>query len=120
MGEALRTGAFWEGRARAHLEEAGLRVLERNYRCRLGEIDLVMEDGPCLVFVEVRYRARAAKGTGAETVLAAKQARIIRAARHFLAGRPRHATRPCRFDVVSITGRWQPRIAWIRHAFDAS
>ena len=107
-----------EDRALAHLQAAGLRLLERNYRTPGrggGEIDLVMRapDGT-LLFVEVRARSGAAQGGAAATVGAVKQQRLVRAAQHYLM---RLATPPpCRFDVVAIDGG---HIEWLRGAFDA-
>jgi putative endonuclease len=98
----------------AFLERKGLRLLERNYRCRLGEIDLVMREAGTLVFVEVRFRASARFGTPAETVDMHKQRRLAAAAGHYLQHRP--TTLPCRFDVLAISGK--DRIDWIRNAFN--
>lgn len=101
------------------LESRGFTLLRRNYRCRLGEIDLVMRDGASLVFVEVRARDSDAFGGAAASVGPAKQRRLVAAARHFLMTHPREAHRPARFDVVAISGadgENPPR--WIRAAFD--
>lgn len=112
-------GAGWEALAQRHLQRHGLRLVQRNFHCRQGEIDLVMRDGPTLVFTEVRYRASDRHGSPLETVGHWKQARIIRCAQYFLALNPRWFDRPCRFDVVGITGpSSRPRIDWIRGAFD--
>ena len=102
----------------AHLEAAGLRLLERNYRTPGrggGEIDLVLRghDGT-LVFVEVRARATTAHGGAAASVNATKQQRVVLAARHYL--RRFRALPPCRFDVVAIDG---DRLQWLQGAFDA-
>lgn len=114
------TGRRWEAVAESFLRREGLKTLERNYRCRLGEIDLVMRDGASLVFVEVRFRQRAGHGSGAETVTWAKQRRIARAAAMYLGRHPRWAARPCRFDVVSIgITDGSPQTDWIRNAFNA-
>jgi len=107
-----------EEAALAHLQAAGLTLVERNYRTPGrggGEIDLVMrERGGTLVFVEVRARAGVTHGGAAATVGAVKQRRIVLAARHYLM---RHKTPPpCRFDVVAIDGN---HIEWLQAAFDA-
>ncbi|HPZ57917.1 YraN family protein [Ottowia sp.] len=107
-----------EEAALAHLQAAGLTLVERNYRTPGrggGEIDLVMrERGGTLVFVEVRTRASATHGGAAATVGAVKQRRIVLAARHYLM---RHKSPPpCRFDVVAIDGN---HIEWLQAAFDA-
>lgn len=112
-------GASAETLALRHLEQAGLRLVERNYRCRGGEIDLVMLDADSLVFVEVRYRSSTRFGRAEETVTAAKQARLTTAASHYL---QRHAvTRPARFDVVAIhpASGGEHAVEWIRDAFGA-
>ncbi len=110
-----RLGAAKEALARAHLERAGLRLVEANYRCRGGEIDLIMGDGDALVFVEVRYRAHDGFGGAAASVTVQKQRRIALAARHYL---QRHGgDRDCRFDVVAIGAG--DRLQWLRNAFEA-
>lgn len=97
------TGRAGEAAAAAFLEEAGYRVLHRNYRCgRSGEIDLIAVDGDTLVFVEVKTRRSASFGTGAEAVDQRKRARLIRLARYYLAIAGDHE-RICRFDVVDVT-----------------
>jgi putative endonuclease len=108
-----------EDRALAHLLDAGLRLVARNYRTPGrggGEIDLVMRDGATLVFVEVRRRSRSDFGGAAASVGFVKQRRIVFAARHFLL-RSRGAPPPCRFDVVAVE---DGRIEWLRAAFDAT
>ena len=96
------------------LRKAGLRILARNWRCRLGEIDLVAEEAGTLVFAEVRLRRDARFGGAAESITAAKRARIVAAARLYLAGRPEV---PCRFDVLLLDGLAPVRVQWIRNAF---
>ena len=96
------------------LRRAGLRILARNWRCRLGEIDLVAEEGGTLVFAEVRLRRDARYGGAAESLTAAKRARLVAAARYFLA---RRAAAPCRFDVLLLDGLEASRVQWIRNAF---
>jgi putative endonuclease len=98
------------------LRKAGLRVLARNWRCRLGEIDLVAEEGGTLVFAEVRLRQGEAFGGAAESVTAAKRARLIAAARLYLS---RRAEANCRFDVLLLDALHPGRIQWIRNAFVA-
>ena len=110
-------GAQAEVLAAEYLQGRGLRLLQRNYRCRLGEIDLVMADGPVLVFVEVRLRRNADFGGAAASITAAKRQRILRAARHYLSGRPEPA---CRFDVVLLDALAAERIEWIREIGRAS
>jgi putative endonuclease len=108
-------GARAENLCAAMLRGAGLRVLERNWRCRHGEIDLIAEDGGTLVFAEVRMRRDRRFGGAGESVTAAKRSRIVAAARLYLAGR---SEPPCRFDVLLVEGPGAaPRIEWIRDAF---
>ena len=92
-----------EDRAAAELERRGYLIVERNYRCKLGEIDIVARDGKALVFVEVRSRADGSCGSAAETVTPAKQKRIARVAAAYLDSRQPELDE-CRFDVVGITG----------------
>jgi putative endonuclease len=110
-------GRGGEAIAEAYLVERGYRLLARRFRLRNGELDLVMEEGPTVVFVEVRTRGSASFGDPLESVGPLKQSRIIRAARVFL-GASRLHDRPCRFDVVSVlaTGGRPPRI---EHRIDA-
>lgn len=111
-------GAWAEREAQDYLETHGLKFVKRNYRCRSGEIDLVMLDGDIIVFVEVRYRASDHFGAGFETITNAKRRRLIAAASSFLARHPRFSKRCCRFDVVSVTGRnYHLHFLWIRDAF---
>lgn len=108
------TGARAEDLCARLLDAAGLRVLERNWRCRLGEIDLIaQEEAGTLVFAEVRSRAGAGFGGAAESVTAAKRSRLIAAARLYLAGRPGVN---CRFDVFLVEGA-PANVRWIRDAF---
>lgn len=113
----LRAGAWAEEQALRHLEHHGLRLLTRNFRCRLGEIDLIMKESDVLVFVEVRYRRDPRFGTGFESVTGAKQRKLLSAARLYLARYP-EPDAPCRFDVISVTRRnYQPDILWMKDAF---
>ena len=115
---SLAAGLGCERVAENLLRENGLRLLYRNYRCRWGELDLVMLDGPLLVIVEVRARRRGTLIAAEETVGPRKRARLIAAAGHLLASRPRLADRPVRFDVVAITpidGDYTVR--WLKDAF---
>ena len=114
------TGAACEDFALAHLAGAGLRLAARNWRCRFGELDLVMRDGEIVVFVEVRYRANRGFGGGAASVDAGKRRKLVHAARVFLARHPQHADAPCRFDVIDASGApAAPRIDWLRDAVRA-
>ncbi|HYQ71849.1 MAG TPA: YraN family protein [Gammaproteobacteria bacterium] len=101
-----------------YLQSRGLRLLQRNYRSRGGEIDLVLQDRDSLVFVEVRYRRGTRFGSGAESVDRHKQSKLVACARHYLQTYPSLARQPCRFDVVSVSGTGAS-IEWIRDAFAA-
>ncbi|MGA9421694.1 MAG: YraN family protein [Rhodanobacteraceae bacterium] len=111
-------GAHYEDRALAHLQRAGLVLITRNVACRYGEIDLVMRDDDTVVFIEVRYRQRSEFGDGLASVNTTKRARLVRAARVFLARNPRLARCACRFDVIALTGEADDA-NWCRNAFEA-
>ncbi len=113
----LKLGAWAERRALRYLQGQGLRYVSSNYRCRLGEIDLIMEDGRCLVFVEVRYRRSARFGGALVSVDARKQARLRRAAEHYRQTHSSTARNPCRFDVIGIEDKQENTIQWIKNAF---
>jgi len=114
-----RLGDLGEKAAEDLLAAQGYRIVARKHRCPRGEVDLVAEQGELLVFVEVRTRATAAFGGPEETVGAAKQQRVVRAARDFLA-RWRGPPRGARFDVVAIVDHPEgPRLSHIPGAFDA-
>ena len=109
-----QTGDAGEDAALAYLCGQGLQLVERNFRCRGGEIDLVMREGATVVFVEVRARASSSHGGAAASITPAKQRRLILAAQTWLQGQP--GTPPCRFDVVTLdSGRMQ----WLRNAIEA-
>jgi putative endonuclease len=115
-----RAGARAEELCAELLRRAGLRVLARNWRCRHGEIDLVAEEGATLVFAEVRFRRDERYGGAAESVTAAKQARLVAAARFYLLRQPEtRSERPCRFDVLLLDSLEAGSIKWIRNAFAA-
>ena len=113
-------GDAFEERAALWLQESGLRLLARNFRSRLGEIDIVALDGECLVFLEVRRRGNPRFAGAAASVDRRKQQRIQRAAQLFLQRHPQWSALPCRFDVVAFE---PPQSApdgaplWIRAAF---
>ncbi|MCC7259105.1 MAG: YraN family protein [Gammaproteobacteria bacterium] len=115
-----RKGALAEDAALTFLEQQGLRLMQRNYRCRWGEIDLVMREAATLVIVEVRYRTSSALLEPGLSVDARKRRRLLQAARRFLQEHPHEARRSVRFDVVSLSGPLDaPRCRWFRGAFDA-
>lgn len=109
-------GTAAETLACRYLEARGLTLVTRNFRCRSGELDLIMRDREQLVFVEVRSRRHARYGTPAESVTRVKQQRLLRAAAFYL--QRQHLDLPCRFDVVAILhAEGEPRMEWIRDAF---
>lgn len=113
---AQSRGAAGEQLAADFLRRQGLRLIESNFRVRGGEIDLICRDGKVTVFVEVRLRSRADYGGAAASITAAKRARLILAARHWL---QRHGETPCRFDCILLDGLDAKNIEWLRGAFAA-
>jgi putative endonuclease len=105
-------GAEAEELAAAFLARHGLHIVERNWRRRCGEIDLVARDGDVLVFVEVRLRRRGDFGGAAASITAAKRARLIAAAEQYLAGLPHVPA--CRVDAVLLDALDPARIEWLR------
>jgi putative endonuclease len=112
-------GASGERVAALALEQAGCRIIARNWRCRGGELDLVALDGETLVCVEVRVRTRAGHGTAAESVVGAKAKRVLHAVAAFLDAHPEHGDRLVRIDVVAITLDRAGRVAETLHLRDA-
>ena len=108
------SGQIGEDEALAYLQQHGLTLIERNFRCKGGEIDLVMQDGATLVFVEVRKRADKNHGGAAASVTPAKQKRLIVAAHIFL---QRYKMPPaCRFDVIAIDAT---EMSWLKNAIES-
>jgi putative endonuclease len=112
-------GRFGEALAAEHLRASGLVVLDRNWRCSSGEIDLVATDGACLVFVEVKTRSSVAYGDPAEAVTPAKAARIRRLAVAWLTEHPQFRRSEVRFDVVAVVrlAADGPSVRHLRAAF---
>lgn len=116
------TGQRAEDEAYKYLIRKGLKAVTRNYRCKYGEIDLIMQDDNTLVFIEVRYRKNIRFGSSAETVTIGKQKKLIIAAQHFMQSEPKRQSGPCRFDVVALSPGTTLKnsglaIDWIRNAF---
>ncbi len=108
-----RLGRQGEDRALSHLLGQGLTLLERNFLCKSGEIDLIMLEGPTLVFVEVRQRAGKRFGGAVYSVTPAKQQRLLRAAQYYLL---RHKIPPpCRFDLIAIDDQ---KLSWIQNVLE--
>jgi putative endonuclease len=113
-----QTGARWEKTAESFLRNHGLKLLQRNFASRFGEIDLIMEDEKTIVFVEVKYRKNNEHGSGADAVTFHKQNRISRTAGWYLSKNPHRAEQYCRFDVISIDPQSRNQgIKWIKNAF---
>lgn len=118
----LERGRLWESRAATYLEQYGLAILARGYRCRLGELDLVCRDERQLVIVEVRARSSGALCSAIDSIDAHKRRRIVQATRHLLMRHSEWHAAPIRFDVVAFDAidTAEPQVQWIKNAFDAS
>ena len=106
-----RQGQLGEEQALRHLLRHGLVLVEKNFHCKCGEIDLILRDGDALVFVEVRQRASATHGGAAASITRSKQRRIVNAAQTYLLRYTRPP--PCRIDVVAIDGT---ALDWLQDA----
>jgi putative endonuclease len=109
----LVRGEAAERQAHQFLLNNGLTLVCQNYRCKHGELDLIMADQHSLVIIEVRFRKNDTYGSALESVTPRKQARIIAAAHHYLSSQK--TDRPIRFDVVALSG--DGRLQWIKNAF---
>jgi len=107
-------GRHAENLAALFLQQQGLKLVARNYRCRFGEIDLIAREGKTLVFVEVRMRASDQFGGAAASITAGKRHKLLRTARHYLAGATR--TPACRFDALLVNGA-DNSVQWLKNAF---
>ncbi len=114
MDNKRETGSYYEEKAAAFLQKKGYEILEKNYRNRSGEIDLIARDGGYLVFVEVKYRSDLRNGWPEEAVDARKQMKIRQTARYYLYSHGYTEETPCRFDVAAILGE---EIRLIKNAF---
>ena len=106
------TGTFYEEAVCNYLKNAGIEILERNYRCSMGEIDIIGTQGDVLIFFEVKYRKNDSFGDALEAVDLKKQKKIINCANYYLAFKQND--KYIRFDVIGITG---DNIKWIKDAF---
>lgn len=112
---AHREGRWAEEVACAHLQQRGLTLVQRNYRCRYGELDLIMQDGDTLVFVEVRYRRDPVEAV--ESIDPGKQRKLCLAGASYLQNV--HSSPPCRFDVLLVSGAHAaPCCVWLKAAFE--
>ncbi|SEL59264.1 YraN family protein [Nitrosovibrio tenuis] len=108
-------GSEAERYVEGYLQGKGLALIERNYRCRFGEIDLIMQDQMVVVFVEVRMRCSQVFGGAGSSITLVKQGRLIRTAKHYLASLK--SIPPCRFDAVLLSGVKGEGMEWIKDAF---
>jgi len=115
MDDRRGTGAAYEQQAAEFLESEGYFILERNFRCKFGEIDIIARDGRYLVFVEVKYRTDLRAGEPLEAVDYRKQSRISRVADYYCMRHHIMQDAPCRFDVVAVCGG---EITLLRNAFE--
>ncbi|MDO4554458.1 MAG: YraN family protein [Lachnospiraceae bacterium] len=113
--EKRKAGSLGEQLAAAYLEKKGFEILEYNYRCRQGEIDLIAREKEYLVFIEVKARRTKASGYPAEAVDLRKQQKICRTAQFYCLEHRIHTDCPIRFDVIEILG---DKVRWIGNAFD--
>lgn len=113
---SLKIGFTAERQACSYLRAQGLRWIESNYRCRWGEIDLIMQDKEYLVFVEVRARASSCFGGAVASVTYAKQQKLIKTATTYLISKQILDKQPIRFDVFGLEGT-DLQINWIKNAF---
>jgi len=108
-------GDHGEEQARNYLKKHNVRIVESNFKCKAGEIDIIAMHHDSILFVEVKYRKQIGYGTPAEMVTRAKQKKIISTAQLYLQKHPELANKACRFDVISIH---QNDINWIQDAFN--
>lgn len=113
---SLKLGFRAEQQARSYLRAQGLQWIESNYRCRWGEIDLIMQDKEYLVFVEVRARASSSFGGAVASVTYSKQQKLIKTATTYLVAKQILGKQPVRFDVLGLEGT-NLQINWIKNAF---
>ncbi|AFM01516.1 MULTISPECIES: YraN family protein [Desulfitobacterium] len=111
-------GKYGEELAVKHIKQAGLTVRECNYRCPLGEMDIIAQDGETIVFIEVRTRSTGRQGWGEESITSKKRERLYRIATHYLNYRKYKEWPSLRFDIIAIRSQdregSQPDIIWIR------
>lgn len=120
-GKSNATGSRVEQLAAEWLARSGLRIIERNYATRFGEIDIIALDRDCLVFVEVRYRRTQSYGGAVQSVTRSKQRRLSACAADYLRRRRSGRAQPCRFDVLAASGHPDaPCFTWLRSAFVGS
>lgn len=114
-------GIETEELAYRYLIQQGLKLITRNYRCKLGEIDLIMRDKETIVFVEVRYRKQKTFGSSIESIDYFKQKKLIKTASYYLQTQQLYNTQACRFDVMAIAKQADTfKLEWLKNAFQVS
>jgi putative endonuclease len=120
---AKNKGLFYEQRAEDYLRQQGLKPLQKNYHCRMGEVDLIMLDQDCVCFIEVKFRKNDSFGGTAYSIPASKQRKIIQTALHFISKNPVYQNNPIRFDAVLMQSQQVTDnilTQWIPSAFEAN
>ena len=115
--QTQHVGHIKEAQALQQLKALGMRLIEKNFHCRYGEIDLIVKDKETIVFVEVRMRSAKSFGHAIESITLAKQQKIITTARYFLAKHPHWQQFMARFDVITYSHPYQRKGDWIKSAF---
>ena len=114
---ARNKGTILESMAIDYLKNKGVLLIQRNFCCKLGEIDLICKDQNELIFIEVRYRKNNTYGNAEESINYKKRQKLIKAALYFLQNTKKYDNSPCRFDVIAINGNIiNPNIEWIQNA----
>ena len=114
---SVTSGRQAEQRAAAYLQDHGLKLIRRNYHAPCGEIDLIMQDGDILVFIEVRHRKSESFCKATETIDIGKQQRLRATAEHYLQQHAGGDDHDCRFDVLTLTGPIEhERCHWVTNA----
>ena len=113
--EKRKQGDDKERLAESYLCQQGFELIERNFNCKTGEIDLIMRDQDYLVFVEVRYRENAEFGGALASITRAKQNKLRRTAEFYLLEKFGNTPPPCRFDAIGIEG--DDNLEWVKNAF---
>ncbi len=116
MRDKRQLGMAVEDSALRFLTEQGLLLVARNFRSRCGEIDIIMREGHCLVFIEVRYRGSELYGHAIETINKVKQQKLARTAHYFLQKKSEWQYSECRFDVMTLMPN-NKQFEWIKDAF---
>ena len=114
----LSKGYHFEQLALKHLQQSGLQFIDKNIRFPFGELDLIVKEGEVIVFVEVKYRASIAYGGAISAISPHKRKRLEMAAKAWLQSQKTHLKKPCRFDLVAITGKaTKLQIDWLKNIF---